>query len=350
MNSSVAAIGIVNLNHIFLFLAVISSLLVLARAWRPSSPYGGWRIAALTVLAITSIAWLLWRGAAGYIGGGAWFVLLFLPAIGSRKMTELTAQRNYRSARKLGAALLILRPSSELRDQVQLLRQLESHVNHSAGFRSVPLGYETSRRMRRSQLHSARAVLILIVLNVVAFLFEMSVGDSNDPEVLHRIGALEPYSVVVQHEYWRFVTALLLHGGLLHLGFNLFALYVLGPPLERLIGTMRFVACYLISGLASGAGVVGLTLIGLVQPAQLIGASGSIMGIVGAWAGFLMRHRHAPYAKQKLANVAVIVAIQIAFDLSTPQVSMAAHLCGLIAGFFLGLILAPRAVYHARVA
>jgi len=56
-----------------------------------------------------------------------------------------------------------------------------------------------------------------------------------------------------------------------------------------------------------------------------------------------MRHRHAPYARQRLSNVAVIVAIQIAFDLSTPQVSMSAHLCGLIAGFFLGLILAPRA-------
>jgi rhomboid protease GluP len=68
------------------------------------------------------------------------------------------------------------------------------------------------------------------------------------------------------------------------------------------------------------------------------------MGIVGAWAALLMRHRHAPYAKQRLANVAMIVAIQIAFDLSTPQVSMSAHLCGLIAGFFLGLILAPSAV------
>jgi rhomboid protease GluP len=198
--------------------------------------------------------------------------------------------------------------------------------------------------MRHSQLRSAPAVLILIVLNVVAFLFEMSVGDSNDPEVLHRIGAIEANSVVVQHEYWRFITALFLHGGLLHLGFNLFALYVLGPPLERSIGTTRFVACYLISGVASGAGVVGLTLLALTQPGQLIGASGSIMGIVGAWAGFLMRHHHVPYARQRLANVAVIVAIQIAFDLSTPQVSMAAHLCGLIAGFLLGLILAPRPV------
>jgi membrane associated rhomboid family serine protease len=334
----------VNLNHILLFLAIVSPLVVLGRAWRPSAPYHGWRIAALIVLAITAIAWLFLRDAAGYIGACAWFVLLFVPAIGLRKMTELAAQRHYRSARKLGAALQILHPTSELRDQVQLFRELESQVHNQTGFHSAPVGYETSRRVRQSQLRSAPAVFILILLNAAAFLLEISVGDWNDPEVLHRVGALEPYSVVVQHEYWRFFTALFLHGGFLHLLFNVFALYVLGPPLERSIGTMRFVMCYLISGLASGAGVVGLTLMGWVQPAQLIGASGSIMGIVGAWAGFLMRHRHALHAKQRLGNVLMIVVIQIAFDLSTPQVSMAAHLCGLTAGFFLGLILTPRPV------
>jgi rhomboid protease GluP len=67
------------------------------------------------------------------------------------------------------------------------------------------------------------------------------------------------------------------------------------------------------------------------------------LGVVGAWAGLLLRHRHAPFAKQRLANIGLIVAIQIAFDLSTPQVSTSAHMCGLVAGFFLGLLLAPRA-------
>ena len=329
-----------NLNHIFLFLAVISSLLVLARAWRPRAPYRGSRIAALAVLAITGIAWLFWRSAAGYIGGSAWFVLLFVPAIGLRQMTELAARGNYRSARKLGTALQILHPSSELRDQVQLLRRLESQVNHSAR----PVEHKTARASGLAELRKAPAVLILILINSVAFFLEISAGDWNDPEVLHRIGALDAYSVIAEGEYWRLLTALFLHGGFIHLLFNVFALYVLGPPLERSIGTMRFVVCYLISGLASGAGVVALTVIGLVQPAQLIGASGSIMGIVGAWAGFLLRHRHAPHAKQRLANVGLIVAIQIAFDLSTPQVSMAAHLCGLISGFFLGLILAQRPI------
>jgi len=329
----------VDLNHIFLFLAVISPLLVLARAWRPGPCYRAWRIAGLVVLAITAVAWILAPRAAGYIGGLAWIVLLFLPAIGLRKMTELAAQGDYRSAGKLGAILQILHPSVELRDQVRLFQRLESRQNHSVPFASVPV----ADRVRHSQLRSAPAVLVLILLNAVVFLLEISGGDLNDPEVLHRVGALEPYAVVVQGEYWRLFTALFLHGGFTHLLFNIFALYILGPPLERSLGTIRFAVCYLMSGLASSAGVVGLTVFGFVQVAQLVGASGCIMGIVGTWAGFLVRHRHAPQAKQRLANVVMIIVIQVAFDLSTPQVSMAAHLCGLIAGFFLGLLLAPRA-------
>src|SRR4029453_1091129 len=259
-------------------------------------------------------------------------------AIGLRKMTELAARGDYKSAGKLGAILQILHPTSELRDQVRLFQHLEPHQSPAAS-ESIPVA---ERAQRFSQLRSAPAVLVLILLNILAFLFEISVGDLNDPEILHRAGALDPYAVVAQGEYWRLFTALFLHGGFAHLLFNVFALYVLGPPLERAIGSVRFAVCYLVSGLASSAGVVGLMVLGFVQVAELVGASGCIMGIVGASAGFLLRHRHVPQAKQRLGNVAMIIVIQIAFDLSTPQVSMAAHLCGLIAGFFLGLLLAPR--------
>ncbi|HET6888346.1 MAG TPA: rhomboid family intramembrane serine protease [Candidatus Udaeobacter sp.] len=328
-----------DLNHIFLFLAVVSSLLALARAWRPGQPYRGWRIPALIVLAISCVSWIFLRSAAGYIGGIAWFALLLLPAIGLRKMTEFAAKGDYKSAARLGTTLQILHPSGELRDQVQLFRQLESHQNRPVAFRTAPI----ADRVRHIQLRTTPAVLTLILLNAVAFLFEIFAGDLNDPEVLHRVGALEPYAVVFQGEYWRLFTALFLHGGFTHLLFNIFALYILGPPLERSIGTIRFAVCYLASGLASSAGVVGLTVLGFVEVSQLVGASGCIMGIVGAWAGLLVRHRHAPQAKQRLGNVVMIIVIQVAFDLSTPQVSMAAHLCGLIAGFFLGLVLVPRA-------
>jgi membrane associated rhomboid family serine protease len=333
-----------NLNHIFLFLAIVSPLLVLVRAWRPGAPHHGWRLAALVVLAVTAVAWFLWRDASGYVGGAAWFLLLFLPAIALRKITELADQGDYKSAGRLGAALYVLHPTTELREQVRLFRHLKSNPAHPRAFNFVRADYDKARSTWRSQLRSAPAVLVLILANVLVFLFEISVGDWNDPEVLHRIGALEPNAVVVQGEYWRLFTALFLHGGFLHLAFNLFALYILGPPLERSIGTTRFLTCYLISGLASSAGVVALNEIGLVRVAEVIGASGCIMGVVGAWAGFLLRHRHTPFAKQRLANIGLIVVIQVAFDLSTPQVSMASHMCGLVVGFFLGLILAPRPV------
>jgi hypothetical protein len=186
----------VNLNHIFLFLAVISSLLVLARAWRHGAAYRGWRIPAIIVLAITGAGWFFWRDAAGYVGGCAWFLLLFLPAIGLRKMTELAAQGNYKSARKLGAVIQILHPSPELRDQTRFFRQLESQANSRAVVGPAAVDHET----KRSQLRNAPAVLVLILLNAAIFLFEISVGDSNDPDVLHRIGAREAYAGVIQRE------------------------------------------------------------------------------------------------------------------------------------------------------
>jgi rhomboid protease GluP len=184
-------------------------------------------------------------------------------------------------------------------------------------------------------------VITFICLNVGAFLVQILYGDSFNL-ALYQVGAFEPYSVVALGEYWRLVTAFFLHAGPTHLIFNLFALYVLGPPLERSIGSIRFCACYLVAGVGSTTGVLALALFGLIQPALLVGASGSIMGIVGAWAAFLLRHRDAPLARQRLANVAMIIVIQVAFDLSTPQVSMAAHLCGLITGFLLGFVIAPR--------
>lgn len=159
---------------------------------------------------------------------------------------------------------------------------------------------------------------------------------------MHRLGALEPAAVVYDHQYWRLLSALFLHYDYLHLTFNVFALYVLGPALERAVGSVRFVVCYLIAGLGSSVGVVWLARMHLAHADQVVGASGPVMGIVGAWAAFSLRNHHLPLARQRLMNVLLIVAIQTAFDLTTPQISMAAHLCGLASGFIIGLLVSPR--------
>jgi rhomboid protease GluP len=186
------------------------------------------------------------------------------------------------------------------------------------------------------------AVAIFIALNLAMFLVEIRYGGSTSPLTLHRLGALEPWAVRYGHQYWRMLTALFLHFGSLHLIFNLYALFVIGPGLERAIGSIRFGFFYLLAGLASSAGVLLLRLHDYSRPEQLVGASGCVMGVVGVWAGYLLRHRHEPFAGTRLRNIVLIVLVQVAFDLSTPQISMTAHLSGLAMGILLGLFVSPR--------
>ena len=257
--------------------------------------------------------------------------------------------QHYKSARRLATLIQLLHPTAELRQQVKVLRTFESRA--VAGLTPLESTRPTGPiRNRRRRLRNAPAVIILIVLNLIAFAIELRFGAWTNLAVLHRLGALEPRLVTINGEYWRLLTALFLHAGVVHLLVNLFALYVLGPPLERAIGSLRFVACYLISGLGSGAGVVALSALNLIEANELVGASGSVMGIVGAWAGFLLRHRHTPLARKRLNDIVIIVVIQSVFDILTPQVSMSAHLCGLVTGFLIGLVIGPRAQPQLREA
>src|SRR5438445_13596961 len=102
-----------NLNHIFFFLAVVSPLLVLARAWRPGAPYHGWRLAALMVLAVAAVCWNLCPAGAGYIGGFAWLMLLFVSAVGLRNMAYLAPHVAYPAPGRLVDGLRMLHPIAE---------------------------------------------------------------------------------------------------------------------------------------------------------------------------------------------------------------------------------------------
>ncbi len=194
----------------------------------------------------------------------------------------------------------------------------------------------------REQPSGAPAVWALILLNVAMFVVELMLGGATNTRTLQLLGALEPDAVIVRHEYWRLLTALFLHYGALHLAFNLYALHLLGPELERLIGSLKFTLGYLLAGLGSSAGVVLLRALRLTDADLLVGASGCVMGVIGISAGLLLRHRQSPLAGRRLRNLIVIVALQTAFDLSTPQVSLAAHLSGFVTGVGIGVILAAQ--------
>jgi membrane associated rhomboid family serine protease len=274
------------LNHILLFAAVATSALILLQAFHPQSP--GRRARAAVVLIASALAWLLARPIAGWLAAIVCCVLLVVPAF-------LQNRGRFHSFRQSGSG-------------------------------------------RQFGITVSPVVLALIIINVAVFILELLAGGSTNPVTLHRLGELDTSSVIFRHQYWRLLTALFLHYGPIHIFFNLFALLLLGPALERQIGAVLFAVCYLVSGIGSSIVVVLLTRLRLHEPVQLVGASGCIMGVVGTWAGFLLRNRHAPLARKRLRDIIVIVLLQVAFDLVTREVSSSAHFGGLLTGFLLGLL------------
>ena len=132
-------------------------------------------------------------------------------------------------------------------------------------------------------------------------------------------------------EWWRLFTPMFLHGGIMHLLFNMFSLFLFGPELERLAGKVRFITIYAV------AGFIGSLATYLLQPLDYlhVGASGAIFGIFGAFAALLYYGRRAlPQLRQIILPILVI---SIIMTFLTPNVNATAHIAGLAAGFLIGL-------------
>jgi len=181
----------------------------------------------------------------------------------------------------------------------------------------------------------------LILANVAVFCAETVAGGSTNDLTLQRLGGLFPDSLA-RHQYWRLLTANFLHYGWPHILFNMVALLILGPFVEDSLGAMGFLIVYFFSGIGAMSGVLLLQHLRIITPDALVGASGAIMGLVGAAGAILMRlwRRHrAVSVRQRLMRIIWIVVLQIIFDAMTPMVSSSAHLVGLGCGFVMGLVL-----------
>lgn len=177
---------------------------------------------------------------------------------------------------------------------------------------------------------------IVLALNVVIWLLMTFSGGSTDLRVLIRFGAKVPW-LGAAGEYWRLFTAIFLHIGLLHLVFNSYALYSLGPQIESLFGRSRFLVLYLLSGLAGNvAGYV-------MSESVSAGASGAIFGLIGALAVYLARHRHilGRRGQRALSNVVFIILYNLVLSLSVPGIDVFGHLGGLAGGLVIGRLLCP---------
>lgn len=181
----------------------------------------------------------------------------------------------------------------------------------------------------------------LIGLNLAVFGLEVMLGGSTDLETLYFLGGLVPEQVGMG-AWWRLLTATLLHYGPFHLVMNMLGLLVLGPFVEQTLGILRYLGVYWGAGIGSMAVITLLSLQGLSPTDFVVGASGSIMGMVGASAAILwwLWHKHqSRYALRQLRTIVLIIVLQLIFDLTTPQISVTGHISGLIIGFLISGIM-----------
>jgi len=173
----------------------------------------------------------------------------------------------------------------------------------------------------------------LIVINVAAFVAEGNFSFGGQPtNSIYEKGALLgsevrlPGQGVAHGQLWRIVTSGFLHENLVHIGFNMYVLYVLGLQLEPVLGRVKFGAIYAVSLLTGSFGAL------LVSPhAITVGASGAVFGIMGAFAVEL-RARQLPLMRGGLGGIGGLILINLVISFTLPGISWGGHVGGLIGG------------------
>ncbi|CAN5717314.1 hypothetical protein BH23CHL7_BH23CHL7_21410 [soil metagenome] len=143
---------------------------------------------------------------------------------------------------------------------------------------------------------------------------------------------------VLEGEWWRLLTVALVHGGLIHLAFNMYALFIVGPLVEAMYGRRLFLAFYLLAALAGSAASF------LTLPNTSVGASGAIFGLFGllAVANWVHKPMLGRQAGALARQIGFLIVLNIVIGFTFPGIDNAAHLGGLAAGAWLGLIVVPR--------
>src|SRR5947209_7723694 len=166
-------------------------------------------------------------------------------------------------------------------------------------------------------------------LNILVFLLMAFAGGSGNEPTLMAFG-VKSNPAIAQGQWWRFVTPIFIHIGLLHLFFNSYALWIVGPQVEKLYGGARFVILYVLTGVAGVYGSYSY------HPDTIsAGASGAIFGLFGVLLVFGIRHRDAipPFFKRSVGTgVLPVIVINLIIGFTIPAIDNSAHISGLLAG------------------
>jgi len=208
---------------------------------------------------------------------------------------------------------------------------------------SRPLGKTVKAARPSLTLDSTLVTKALIAVNVVFYLITVAQGAGvNSPggALFNKFALYGP--LVADGDWWRLVSAAFLHASLLHIGFNMLALWWIGGPLEAAIGHWRYLTIYVVSGLAGSAGAL------LAEPrAVTVGASGAIFGLLGAMVVVQWQ------STGSIAGPATtLILVNLAITFAIPGISWGGHLGGLVGGALATLALThfgTRHVAYARI-
>lgn len=196
----------------------------------------------------------------------------------------------------------------------------------------------------------APVTTVLLIANILLFgvtlVMTMEAGQGSGLRVLwgvsneavYRLGLLLPWPLMKYlGQWWRLVTAMFLHGGIIHIGFNMMVLYQIGPAVEELYGSARYLFIYLVTGVA------GFVVSSYIGGHASLGASGALLGLIGILLAVTSR-RGGAYMRQLRSQLISSLVILFALGL-LPGVGVDnwAHGGGLVAGFVLGRVMADRA-------
>lgn len=204
----------------------------------------------------------------------------------------------------------------------------------------IPIINEIDTKKKRNNKRDKYMMLtnILIAVNLLVFLISAWISKNIfdiDIYTLIIMGA-KVNSLIDKGQVWRLITCAFLHGGLIHIFFNMYALKILGPEIEYVYGKVKYLVIYLLSAIA--ASIFSY----IFGPKSVsVGASGAIFGLFGAMLIFGIKHRKQ-MGKAYMMNILQVIFVNVIIGISSSNIDNAAHFGGLIVGALIALLLGER--------
>ncbi len=186
--------------------------------------------------------------------------------------------------------------------------------------------------VRRGQTRTAIVSYTILAVCVAIFVIGFVAPPLGDLLLFYGVQANE---LVADGQWWRLLTAAFFHdpSSIVHIAFNMWALYVFGPQLEREVGSAAFLALYVAAALGGGVAFYLLAPRGVA-----VGASGAIFGLFGAWLAASYRRRRTAAGAASLRQLLVLLGINMALAFAPGfNIAWQAHAGGLVAGFLIAL-------------